>query len=134
MSDQESQAPSPVTRRLASLCKEYTKTLGSMRHRASELAQAWTDGSNKASLTDLDDQLIRIEFDALQRRCLSLSPALHELAGAMSQQIEHSALTFPEKLELKVRLKEFEVGIFDTQSLINQLHQLIHTSKRSRKS
>lgn len=95
-----------------SLLKEYSAKLDRYRDEAQLLVERSKDSR-------IPRQLIHQDFFIIKHSCENLSRALEHLARQISQRIEHGQLGDTERLELQIRLADFENNLLRTQEFFN---------------
>jgi hypothetical protein len=92
---------------LLPLLKEYTNRLRSIREESQTLEEAIAHGKGVNAKKELDN--LRFEF-------YRLVPAANDLARQGSQLVEHAKLDTVTKVELSLRVAEFEGALNRTRS------------------
>ena len=103
------------------LLKEYTQKLHSLTQSArGTLDQALDEAASKAQL-----RITRQGLADLVRYFNSLFPVLKQLAQAVSQRLEHTEMDDLTRLELRVRLAEFEASLLLAKDTIHAVENTL---------
>ena len=110
------------------LLKEYTQKLDAMAQQAREIqgkhdkydrdSSAQKSRGLRAEYVDQIMQGLQAQYSVLEQRYQRLLPAAHRLAQTVSQRIEHADLDDSTRLELALRLAEFESAITSTEMMM----------------
>jgi hypothetical protein len=94
------------------LLKEYGEKLAAMSAEARALP------TPTPSMPPRDQQIRMIEHQDLRLKLQKIRPAAQSLARHVSQRVEHGSLEELEKLELTLRLAEFEYALLHAEKML----------------
>jgi hypothetical protein len=93
------------------LLKEYLEKFRSIAEEAKRIREVIT----KAEFNAEEKRLVRLNYDVLTQLYQRLRPPATELAREVSQKIEHGNLDELDRVELMLRLAEFEASLLSVQ-------------------
>jgi hypothetical protein len=125
MSQQTESSPTPrFSKVVIPLLKEYTERLDRLSQQAREIV----DRIQVEGRTEIQE-LLRVEFDALQQRVVGLQSASQRLSRTVSQRIEHAPMDDEDRLRLALRLADFESALTSSTTLMGRLMSYAYTRK-----
>jgi hypothetical protein len=98
----------PFVDRVIPLLKEYTEKLNGIKMEANKLRRPTSTG------VSLDHRV----WNDLQTKLQALTPPAKSLAQHVSQKLEHGALDEVDRLELWLRLAEFEHALLAAEKVL----------------
>jgi hypothetical protein len=116
-------SPTEFARRMIPLLKEYTEKLDHLLRRGQRLCVSPKDGSEKG-VRDRDRERRHAEWQFLQQAANRLARPMRDLARHVSQMVEHGSLDDATRLELQLRLAEFEHALQSAPQLLQDYNPL----------
>lgn len=98
-------------KRVIPLLKEYREKFDGIADKAQEIRQVVA----KERLDNENKRLLKLKYDILTQFQRRISPPATELAREVSQRIEHGELDELDRVELMLRLAEFEHALLSLQ-------------------
>ena len=110
-------SPSDLSKQFAArvipLLREYLAKF----HSVADQAQRIREITAKARLDPEKKRILHLKHDLLQQLFVRINPPATELAREVSQKIEHGRLDELDRVELTLRLAEFEAALLSLKRL-----------------